>query len=73
LLDYFKEVESGSTQWTSAQGVFNDWFPQPTWPDMKTIDSTSIIDQDAYPAPIPEDGTKGGESSRPAEEVLPYP
>jgi len=30
FLDYVKDLEGGSTQWTYAEGLNSDWFPKPT-------------------------------------------
>ncbi len=29
LLDYVKDLQSGSAQWTSVEGLYNEWFPHP--------------------------------------------
>jgi len=49
LLDYVKDVESGSTQWTSGQGLYNDWYPHPAETDMFL--PTSTPSPDSYPPP----------------------
>ncbi len=49
LLDYVKDVESGSTQWTSVQGLYDEWFPKPAGSNTPAADLTPIAPQDAYP------------------------
>lgn len=52
LLDYVKDVESGSAQWTSSHGVYDDWFPGPDNRSDAMRTPTPIEEQFAYPAPL---------------------
>ena len=52
LLDYVKDVESGSAQWTSAQGVYSEWFSKPAGENFVAPKPTPLIPQDAYPSPL---------------------
>lgn len=72
LLDYVKDVESGSTQWTSVQGLYNEWFPKPSGSNRATPTSTPLAPQDAYPDPLTSDETTGDMSSQNAAPN-PYP
>lgn len=59
LLDYVKDVESGSTQWTSVNDLYNAWFPKPIGSNRAFTDPTPIAPQEAYPAPLTSDETSG--------------
>jgi len=47
LLDYVQDLEGGSTQWTSAEGLYSDWFPNPSLAPTSTPPSTSV--ESGYP------------------------
>lgn len=49
LLDYVRDLEGGNTQWMSAKGVYNDWFPKPA-PASLPVTPTRAIEKD-YPVP----------------------
>jgi len=49
LLDYVRDLEGGSTQWTSAEGLYSDWFPKPALAPTSTPPSTSV--ERGYPVP----------------------
>jgi len=51
LLDYVKDVESGSAQWTLANGVYDNWFPSPSIYSDSLPTPTPLINQIVYPAP----------------------
>jgi hypothetical protein len=67
LLDFVKDLESGSSQWKSVEGIYNDWFPQPSGEKMAVPELTPINSQDTYPSPL----TPG--SSLPYQDANPYP
>lgn len=72
LLDYVKDVESGSAQWTAVQGLYSEWFPKPSAPNTALPVSTPSAPQEAYPAPLTSDETTGDTSSQTAVPS-PYP
>jgi len=51
LLDYFRDVESGSALWSLAEGMNTDWFPHPPPDGRSNKSATSPPPGTQYPAP----------------------
>ena len=49
LLDYVRDLEGGSSQWTTAEGLYSDWFPKPALAPNSTPPSTAV--ESGYPVP----------------------
>lgn len=60
LLDYVKDLEGGTSQWTLGEGVYNDWFPKPVL-EPETPEATIRAETD-FPYPPP-----------PTSTAVPYP
>lgn len=48
LLDYVRDLEGGSTQWTAAGGLYSDWFPKPA---LAPTAGTPPTIENGYPSP----------------------
>lgn len=48
LLDYVRDLEGGSTQWTAAEGLYSDWFPKPA---LAPAAETPVRIENSYPPP----------------------
>lgn len=48
LLDYVRDLEGGSTQWTAAEGLYSDWFPKPA---LASAAETPVRIENSYPPP----------------------
>lgn len=60
LLDYVKDLKGGTSHWTIAEGVYDDWFPKPVLAP-KAPDATLRIETNfLYPPP-------------PTSTAVPYP
>lgn len=49
LLDYVRDLEGGSTQWTAAGGLYSDWFPKPALAPTAGTPPAPI--ENGYPSP----------------------
>lgn len=49
LLDYVRDLESGTTQWYGVEGLYNEWYSQPV--DANEVKPTSPPMLEAYPPP----------------------
>jgi hypothetical protein len=52
FLDYVRDVESGSAQWMSVPGLYDEWFPRPVRSNKVISTATLIATPDTYPAPL---------------------
>lgn len=50
LLDYVRDLEGGSTQWTAAGGLYSDWFPKPALAPTAGTPPAPI--ENGYPSPL---------------------
>ena len=50
LLDYVRDLEGGSTQWTAAGGLYSDWFPKPALAPTAGTPPSPI--ENGYPPPL---------------------
>lgn len=57
LLDYVKDLEAGTSQWTLAEGVYNDWFPQTRLSIYATQGSPETDTTPALPSVYPPPAT----------------
>ncbi len=48
LLDYVRDLEGGSTQWTAAEGLYSDWIPKPA---LAPTAGTPPTIENGYPPP----------------------
>jgi len=49
LLDYVRDLEGGSTQWTAVEGLYSDWFPKPALAPTGGTPPAPI--ENGYPSP----------------------
>jgi len=49
LLDYVRDLEGGSAQWTAAGGLYSDWFPKPALAPTAGTPPAPI--ENGYPSP----------------------
>ena len=49
LLDYVRDLEGGSTQWTAAEGLYSDWVPKPALAPTAGMPPTPV--KNNYPPP----------------------
>jgi hypothetical protein len=66
LLDYSKDLESGSTQWTAVEGLYSEWFSHPIDASEQPLPVVTI---EPYPAPIDKPSVTPTLSEKPN----PYP
>ena len=64
LLDYVRDLEGGSTQWTAVQGLYDEWYPHPNDEVIAVPTPTAPIE--SYPPPSPVE-------AQPAQPATPYP
>jgi hypothetical protein len=75
LVDYVRDLEGGSTQWTSAKGIYSDWFSNP---DSANTATKATSPETSYPvtSPTTPESTfpeTGYPAPEPTVEVPPYP
>ena len=63
LLDYTRDMEGGSTQWTAVEGLYDEWYPHPKDEDISI--PTPTVPIEAYPPPPAE--------AKPIPLSTPYP